>query len=117
MTRFENVLFGLPLATGIIFIAVGALLYKFPPKSINFLYGYRTKNSMKTQERWDFAQIYAAKTIIKVGFILCFCCIFGEGRLCHTGGQRMRGAHTKAHVTDAMGSELGSHLGVTLQPA
>jgi uncharacterized membrane protein len=43
----------------------------FPPKKINWLYGYRTASSMKSQERWDFAQCYAAKEIIKVGgFIL-----------------------------------------------
>ena len=44
---------------------------KFPPKKINSLYGYRTSSSMKSQERWDFAQIYSAKEMFKAGAILC----------------------------------------------
>ncbi|WP_133712278.1 SdpI family protein [Myroides indicus] len=26
------------------------------PKHINYIYGYRTKNAMKSQEHWHFAQ-------------------------------------------------------------
>ena len=45
-------------------------MYKFPPKKINSIYGYRTASSMKNQERWDFAQLYAAKQMIKYGLLL-----------------------------------------------
>ena len=57
------------LGVGISFIIGGWLMQKYPPKKINFLYGYRTSSSMKTQERWDFAQGYAAKEIKKSGWI------------------------------------------------
>lgn len=30
--------------------------YKFPPKKINGVYGYRTSSSMKSQQNWDYAQ-------------------------------------------------------------
>jgi len=62
-----NPLFLTPVASGLIFIFVGLILSKFPPKKINWLYGYRTKSSMKDQKRWDFAQKYAANELIKLG--------------------------------------------------
>jgi len=54
----------------IVFIIVGLITFKFPPKTINGLYGYRTKSSMKNQETWDFAQVYSSKKIITIGFIM-----------------------------------------------
>lgn len=43
------------------FLLIGLLLYQFPPKDINMLYGYRTPRSMKTKEHWVFAQKFASK--------------------------------------------------------
>lgn len=37
------------------------LFYRFPPKEINALYGYRTKQSSKSQRHWDFAQRFFSK--------------------------------------------------------
>ena len=56
--------------SGLGYLLAGLLLKKYPPKKINLLYGYRTKNSMQNQERWDFAQKYAASELIKWGWIL-----------------------------------------------
>ena len=56
---------------GVLFLAAGLAVYFNPPKKINGLYGYRTEKSMKSQDRWDFAQIYAAKKMILSGAILC----------------------------------------------
>jgi uncharacterized membrane protein len=53
--------------TGVIFIIAALIQIKFPPKKINSLYGYRTKNSMKSQEAWDFAQLYSAKLMLRFG--------------------------------------------------
>ncbi len=57
--------------TGIIFIVAALVQMKFPPKKINSLYGYRTKNSMKSQEAWDFAQSYSSKLMLIFGVGLC----------------------------------------------
>ena len=57
--------------TGLIFVLAGWLLRKYPPKNRNYLYGYRTSSSMKSQERWDFAQAYSAKAMIWYGIVLC----------------------------------------------
>ena len=54
-------------STGLIFIIMGLIMYKFPPKKINSLYGYRTGSSMKNQKKWDFAQKYSAKIMAFVG--------------------------------------------------
>src|SRR5690554_7927889 len=77
MTIIENPLFLIPVMTGLIFVIAGFVMLKFPPKEINGLYGYRTKSSMKNQERWDFAQNYSAKEMMKLGFVLVLTGIFG----------------------------------------
>ncbi len=48
--------FSTALLCGIIFLIATVVTYFYPPKKINSLYGYRTSSSMKSQERWDFAQ-------------------------------------------------------------
>jgi len=50
----------LPFVLGLILLIVNVIFYFFPPKKINYLYGYRTSNSMRNQETWNFAQRYAA---------------------------------------------------------
>jgi uncharacterized membrane protein len=72
-----NPLFLIPLLTGAMFVSMGIITLKFPPKEINPSYGYRTANSMKSKERWDFAQTYASKLMIRLGAILSFTCIIG----------------------------------------
>lgn len=39
---------------GLLFL-LSILFYKFPPKKINKLYGYRTVKAMQNQQIWDFA--------------------------------------------------------------
>lgn len=58
------------LLVGIVFFIVGMIMKIWPPKKINALYGYRTGSSMKSQERWDFAQWYSARLMIKSGAAL-----------------------------------------------
>lgn len=74
---FDNPLFVIPALTGSIFIVVGIIMLKFPPKNINSIYGYRTSSAMKNQERWTFAQTYSAKEFIKLGAILALFGIIG----------------------------------------
>ena len=52
---------------GLVFLLAGFIMHKWPPKKINGLYGYRTGSSMRSQERWDFAQAYAAGQMIRCG--------------------------------------------------
>ncbi|MEX2380383.1 MAG: SdpI family protein [Vicingaceae bacterium] len=68
MNIVNNFLFAL-LLIGSIFMLAGVVMIVFPPKKINSLYGYRTSASMKSQERWNFAQKYSAKEMIKLGGI------------------------------------------------
>lgn len=70
MEEFIFKIFLLPFVCGIVFIPAGIILYFFPPKRINYLYGYRTKSSMQSQDRWEFAQKYSAKQMIKGGLCL-----------------------------------------------
>ena len=66
----NNPLFLIPALTGFIFIVAGFIQYKFPPKSINAFYGYRTNKSMRNQKSWDFAQLYSSKLMMKLGLML-----------------------------------------------
>lgn len=77
MENFDNAFTAPLLASGIIFIIVSIILMKFPPKKINQIYGYRTSNSMKSQERWDFAQQYSAKIMLKCGLAITIISLLG----------------------------------------
>lgn len=66
----EDPLFTITISVGVIFFLAGFVMYKFPPKKINYLFGYRTVQSMKSQERWDFAQKHSAKEMMKLGLVL-----------------------------------------------
>ena len=55
------------LITGIIFTLLGWAFHQNPPSEINNFVGYRTRSSMKSQERWDFAQRYSSKQMCTGG--------------------------------------------------
>lgn len=65
-----NTLLNPCLLCGVVFFIVGAILFYFPPKEINLIYGYRTNRSMKNQESWDFAQKFSSKKMIISGVLL-----------------------------------------------
>ena len=73
----QSPLIAVPFMTGSIFIVAGLITLKFPPKKINWIYGYRTPRSMKNQERWDFAQIYSSRVMIKLGGFLVLFSLLG----------------------------------------
>jgi uncharacterized membrane protein len=68
-------LFLIPAATGPVFFLAGWIMYSFPPKKINMLYGYRSRNSMKDQKHWDFAQLYSARKMMIGGGVLTLTCL------------------------------------------
>lgn len=70
MTDLDYNIWYLPFLVGIAFMIASAAVYFFPPKKINYLYGYRTTSSMKSQERWDFAQRYSTSRMFQAGAAL-----------------------------------------------
>ena len=72
MNRIAEYVMGMPFMTGFIFFFIALITYYYPPKDINSLYGYRTSSSMKTQERWDFAQRFSSIRMIEGGLFLIF---------------------------------------------
>ena len=55
---------------GLLFL-LSILFYKFPPKKINSLYGYRTVKAMQNQQIWDFANgIFNKNLLIYSGISL-----------------------------------------------
>ena len=66
---FENPLFLCLALSGAVFIIVGFYTSRFPPKKINPLYGYRTRSSMRSQERWEYAQRFSSREMIRMGVV------------------------------------------------
>ncbi|GAA4930432.1 SdpI family protein [Mucilaginibacter defluvii] len=71
-----------PQLIGIIFTLAGYIQKRFPPKKINALYGYRMPSSMKNQETWDEANHYAARFMMRSGFMLLLVGIVTTAVLC-----------------------------------
>ena len=59
-----------PQLIGVVFLLVGYIQKRFPPKKINNLYGYRLPSAMKNQQTWDEANRYSAIQMIKGGAVL-----------------------------------------------
>jgi len=55
---------------GSVILIVAIIMHYFPPKKINNWYGYRTGQSMTSQERWNFAQHYSAIMMIKCAIFM-----------------------------------------------
>ena len=70
-------IFEMQLMFGIVFFLLGIIILKFPPKTINEMYGYRTKNSMSSTEKWNFSQRYSSILISKIGIFLICCSFLG----------------------------------------
>lgn len=77
MIDLENTFFSMLVLFGGIFSLTGMILYIFPPKKINYLYGYRTASSMKSEERWHFAQRYSAIAMLQSGLGLLLLSVIG----------------------------------------
>lgn len=75
--NIENPFFIVLILTAVIFILSGFLTSKYPPKSINSFYGYRTSRSMKNQDIWDVAQKISSKKITKYGVIMALVSFLG----------------------------------------
>lgn len=63
------------LLCGIIFVVIGRYMKRKPPEKINPYQGYRTKRSKQSQEAWDFAQVYSAELLTKVGLYMAIASI------------------------------------------
>jgi len=76
----EN-LFWMHFILGPFFLVIAFLFKAFPPKSINYLYGYRTTRSMKSDTAWHAANKLSANLMVGVGFATCL----AQGILYATG--------------------------------
>jgi uncharacterized membrane protein len=48
---------------GLLFL-ISVLFWKFPPKKINSIYGYKTPKAMQNQQIWDFANTTFNKSLL-----------------------------------------------------
>ncbi|MDH4058176.1 MAG: SdpI family protein [Cyclobacteriaceae bacterium] len=59
------------LLIGPLMLILGYVYYRFPPKKINHLYGYRTPRSMRSLGAWDCGNQYSAKALLVVSGLTC----------------------------------------------
>lgn len=59
--------FIITLSAGIVFMLSSLIMFRFPSKRINFFYGYRTLQSIRSQQAWRFAQQLAARKMLTAG--------------------------------------------------
>ena len=55
--------------SSVMMISFGLLFKKRAPKEINFLFGYRTSRSMKSNESWEFAHRLLGKIWVVTGVV------------------------------------------------
>jgi len=70
MRNFLDTTFLLALLFSICFLITAGILYFFPSKKVNHFYGYRTIESVKSQERWDFSQHFFAIQMSKAAIVI-----------------------------------------------
>ena len=62
----------LHLLPGLLVLLIGFILQRWPPRRINWFYGFRTHYSMRNEENWHEGNRYYARIILGIGFIsLC----------------------------------------------
>ncbi len=55
------------MMVGLVYAVSGLLMKEYPAKKRNYLWGYATCSSMKSQDRWDFAQKFSPQLFINYG--------------------------------------------------
>jgi len=68
--NWESHIYQTDFLVGVIFIIAALITLLFPPRKINSFYGYRTRRSMQSQDRWEFAQKYSSIKILIGGIAL-----------------------------------------------
>ncbi|REJ83759.1 MAG: hypothetical protein DWQ44_00495 [Bacteroidetes bacterium] len=59
----------LPLV-GLIFLLAGLIMRKSPPPKVNYIYGYRTRRSMRDQQSWEEGNRVSAILMIRYGMCM-----------------------------------------------
>ncbi len=54
----------------IVMLICGFFMFKYPPKEINGIIGYRTTMSRKNKDTWKFAHDYCGRLWFKLGLLL-----------------------------------------------
>lgn len=70
MTNENQLMIGLGYC--IFMLIISFIYFKYPPKKINYLYGYRTRRSMQNDGTWTFANKCAAKLLINFSIYSLF---------------------------------------------
>ncbi|GAB3535345.1 hypothetical protein GCM10027443_24240 [Pontibacter brevis] len=62
----------LHLFPSLLVLLIGYILKRWPPKRVNWFYGFRTHYSMRNEENWHEGNRYYARVILGIGFISVF---------------------------------------------
>ncbi len=59
------------LLLGPLLLLIALLYFCFPPKRINWFYGYRTSRSMRSQQAWDDSNRYSSRLLLRIALLVC----------------------------------------------
>ncbi|MCR4647851.1 MAG: SdpI family protein [Lachnospiraceae bacterium] len=90
-----------------IMLICGFFMYKYPPKEINWVIGYRTTMSRKNKDTWKFAHDYCGKLWIKLGLVLLILTIITQIPFAHSSENAI-GYMTLVVVVTQLVALLGS---------
>ena len=65
------------LLIGPLLLVISLILFYFPPKKINLIYGHRTSLSMKNQDTWDEANKRSSYMMVLVSAMTCIFQLIG----------------------------------------
>ena len=68
----------------IVMLICGFFMFKYPPKEINGIIGYRTTMSRKNKDTWKFAHYYCGRLWFKLGLLLLILTIIIQIPLAHS---------------------------------
>ena len=57
------------LLPGLLVLVIGYMMLLWPPKRINWFYGFRTKYSMRNRQTWRKGNLYYTKMIMGTGLM------------------------------------------------
>lgn len=81
---FWMFMFFFNLMIPLLMMIFGRMMYKHAPKTINRVYGYRTKMSMKNAETWKFAHDYCGRLWLKTGCMILILSIIAQLPFLHS---------------------------------
>ena len=66
----DSVYLWVNIGQGVLVLIMGYIYKIYPPRKINYIYGYRTRRTMSNQKIWEYANRIGARMIVRAGWVV-----------------------------------------------